>query len=160
MNTLTAPYVNQVCKQRKRRHISCDMRRVGSEHHYNKCVTRDSPWTATVQRIHRTTDNTFTKAQHLPPPIRRRHSTPRHFPTTVHTQALERMIEACVQHAKTWLCDNGLVMNDNKSQAIVIRSSSLRTPTSLSSVSICGQLVDISPRYTGHWDYSLRPIYL
>ena len=54
-------------------------------------------------------------------------------------------MEACVQDAKAWLCDNGLAMNDNKSQAIVIRSSSLRTPTSLTRVNICGQLVDTSP---------------
>ena len=66
------------------------------------------------------------------------------FPPTDYTQALARM-EACVQDAKAWLCDNGLVMNDNKSQAIVIRSSSLRTPTSLTRVNICGQLVDTSP---------------
>ena len=66
------------------------------------------------------------------------------FPPTDHTQALARM-EACVQDAKAWLCDNGLVMNDNKSQAIVIRSSSLRTLTSLTRVKICGQLVDTSP---------------
>ena len=50
------------------------------------------------------------------------------FPPTDHAQALARM-EACVQDAKAWLSDNGLVLNDNKSQAIVIRSSSLRTPT-------------------------------
>ena len=36
------------------------------------------------------------------------------FPPTDHTQALARM-EACVQDEKAWLCDNGLVMNDNKS---------------------------------------------
>ncbi|KAK2162032.1 hypothetical protein NP493_1547g00027 [Ridgeia piscesae] len=66
------------------------------------------------------------------------------FPPTDHTQALARM-ESCVQDAKAWLCDNGLVMNDNKSQAIVIHSSSLRTPTSLSRVNICGQLVETSP---------------
>ena len=66
------------------------------------------------------------------------------FPPTDHTQGLPHM-EACVQDAKSWLCDNGLVMNDNKSQAIVIRSSSLRTPISLTLVSICGQLVDTSP---------------
>ena len=66
------------------------------------------------------------------------------FPPIDHTQALARM-EACVQDVKVWLCDNGLVMNDNKSQAIVIRSSSLRTPTSLTRVNICGQLVDTSP---------------
>ena len=66
------------------------------------------------------------------------------FPPTDHTQALARM-EDYVQNAKAWLCDNGLVMNDNKSQAIIIRSSSLRTPTSLTRVNICGQLVDTSP---------------
>ena len=66
------------------------------------------------------------------------------FPPTDHTQALARM-EACVQDAKAWLCDNGLVMNNNKSQAIVIHSSSLRTPTSLTRVNICGQLVETSP---------------
>ena len=66
------------------------------------------------------------------------------FPPTDHTQALARM-EACVQDAKAWLCDNGHVMNDNKSEAIVIRSSSLRTPTSLTRVNIYGQLVDTSP---------------
>ena len=51
------------------------------------------------------------------------------FPPTDHTQALARM-EAYVQEAKAWL-----VMNNNKSQAIVIHSSSLRTPTSLTSSS-------------------------
>ena len=54
-------------------------------------------------------------------------------------------MEACVQDAKAWLCDNGLVMNNNKSQAIVIHSSSLPTPTSLTRVNICGQLVETSP---------------
>ncbi|KAK2175335.1 hypothetical protein NP493_738g00007 [Ridgeia piscesae] len=66
------------------------------------------------------------------------------FPPTDHTQALTRM-EACVQDAKAWLCDNGLVMNNIKSQAIVVHSSSLRTPTSLTRVNICGQLVETSP---------------
>ena len=118
--------------------------RVGSRHHNDRSASRDCLWTATVQRIHLTTGDTFTEAQHSPPPIRRRHSTHITFPPTDHTQALARR-EACVQDAKTWLCDNGLVMNDNKSQAIVIRSPSLRTPTSLSRVSISGQLGDTLP---------------
>ena len=49
------------------------------------------------------------------------------FPLTDHMQALARM-EACIQEVKTWLCDNGLVMNENKSEAIVIRSPILRIP--------------------------------
>ena len=53
------------------------------------------------------------------------------FPPTDHTHALPRM-EACVQDANTWLYDNGHVKNENKSQAIVICSPSLRTPPSLS----------------------------
>ena len=66
------------------------------------------------------------------------------FPPSDYTQALAHM-EACVQDAKAWLYDNGFVMNDNKSQAIVIRWSSRRTLTSLTRVNICGQLVDTSP---------------
>ena len=66
------------------------------------------------------------------------------FRPTDHTIALVRM-EACVQDAKAWLCDNGLVMNDNKSHAIVIRWSSILTPTSVTCVNLCGQLVDTSP---------------
>ena len=31
-------------------------------------------------------------------------------------------MEACVREVKIWLCDNGLVLNENKSEAIVIRS--------------------------------------
>ena len=65
------------------------------------------------------------------------------FPTTDHTQALARM-EACIQEVKTWLCANGLVMNENKSEAIVIRSPSLRTPITFSCINICGQFVDTS----------------
>ena len=117
--------------------------RVGIRHHNYRSATRDSPWTATVQRVHRTTDDTFTKAQYSPPPIRRRHPTVHHFPTNrPHTSP---RAYGSVQDAKAWLCDNGLVMNSNKSQAIVIHSSSLRTPTSLTRVNICGQLVETSP---------------
>ena len=47
----------------------------------------------------------------------------------INSTALTRK-ETCVQDAKAWLSDNGSVMNDNKSQDIVIRSSSLRTQTS------------------------------
>ena len=65
------------------------------------------------------------------------------FPPTDHMQALARM-EACIQEVKTWLCDNGLVMNENKSEAIVIRSPSLRTPIAFSRINICGQFVDSS----------------
>ena len=65
------------------------------------------------------------------------------FPPTDHMQALARM-EACIQEVKTWLCDNGLVMNENKSEAIIIRSPSLRTPITFSRINICGQFVDTS----------------
>ena len=65
------------------------------------------------------------------------------FPPTDHMQALVGM-EACIQEVKTWLCDNGLVMNENKSEAIVIRSPSLRTPITFSRINICGQFVDTS----------------
>ena len=62
-----------------------------------------------------------------PPPIRQTSDTHLYitFPPSDHTQALARM-GACVYDAKAWLCDNGLEMNDIKSQAIVIRSSNVR----------------------------------
>ena len=65
------------------------------------------------------------------------------FPPMDHMQALARM-EAGIQEVKTWLRDNGLVMNEYKSEAIVIRSPSLRTPITFSRINICGQFVDTS----------------
>ena len=38
-----------------------------------------------------------------------------------HTRAFERMKE-CVREVKIWLCDNGLVLNENKSEAIIMQS--------------------------------------
>ena len=46
--------------------------------------------------------------------------------------------------SKTWLCDNGLILNGIKSQAIVIRSSSLCAPITIKRIDICGQLVATS----------------
>ena len=63
------------------------------------------------------------------------------FPPTDNMQALARM-EACIQEVKTWLCVNGLVMNENKSVAIVICSPSLGTPIMFSCINISGQFVD------------------
>ena len=63
------------------------------------------------------------------------------FTPSEHTQALEQM-EASVREVKIWLCDNRLVLNENKSEAIVIRSPNMRTPITISRVNICGQLVD------------------
>ena len=66
------------------------------------------------------------------------------FPPSEHTRAIERM-EACVREEKIWLCDNGLVLNANKSEAIIIiRSPNVRTPITMSRINICGQLVDTS----------------
>ena len=47
-----------------------------------------------------------------------------------------------VRDVKIWLCDNGLVLNENKSEAIIIRSPNMHTPTTISRVNICGQFVD------------------
>ena len=49
------------------------------------------------------------------------------------------MLEACIREVKTWVCVNGLVLNESKSEANVIRSSSLRVPISFPRVDICGQ---------------------
>ena len=65
------------------------------------------------------------------------------FPPSEHTRAIERM-EACVREVKMWLCDNGLVLNENKTEAIIIRSPNVRTPITMNRINICGQLVDTS----------------
>lgn len=65
------------------------------------------------------------------------------FPPFEHTNALIRM-EACISEVKTWLYDNGLVLNESKTEAIVIRSSSLRRPILIDHVDICGQYVATS----------------
>ena len=64
-------------------------------------------------------------------------------PPSKHTRAFDGM-EACECEVKIWLCDNGLVLNENKTEAIIIRSPNVRTPITTSRVNICGQLVDIS----------------
>ena len=51
-------------------------------------------------------------------------------------------MEACVREVKIWLCEKGLVLNENKSEAIW--SQNMRTPITISCVNICGQLVDTS----------------
>ena len=63
------------------------------------------------------------------------------FTPSEHTQGFERM-EACVREVKIWLRDNGLVLKENKSEAIIIRSPNMRTPITISRVNTCGQLVD------------------
>ena len=63
------------------------------------------------------------------------------FPPFDHTNALIRM-EACISEVKTWLYDNGLVLNESKTEAIVIHSSSLRRP--IEHVDVCGQYVATS----------------
>ena len=60
------------------------------------------------------------------------------FPPFDHTNALIRM-EACISEVKTWLYDNGLVLNESKTEASVIHSSSLRRPIHTEQVDVCGQ---------------------
>ena len=65
------------------------------------------------------------------------------YPPTKHSDALARM-EACVRDVNIWLCDNGLILNGTKSQAIVIRSSSLCVPVTITRIDICCQFVATS----------------
>ena len=60
-----------------------------------------------------------------------------------HTNALVRM-EACISEVKTWLYDNGLVLNESKTEAIVVHSSSLRRPIHIEHIDVCGQCVATS----------------
>ena len=53
-------------------------------------------------------------------------------------------MEGCIRDVKTWLANNGLILNETKSQAIVIRSSSLRAPITSTCIDMCGELVATS----------------
>ena len=61
------------------------------------------------------------------------------FPPSEHTRAFERM-EECVREVKIWLCDNGLVLNENKSEAIIMQSPNVRTPITMSRINISNQI--------------------
>ena len=65
------------------------------------------------------------------------------FSSTDHVDAVIRM-EGCIGDVKTWLADNGLILNERTSQVTVIRSSSLRAPIAITCVDICGELVATS----------------
>ena len=70
-----------------------------------------------------------TKVLHSPSPMGKWYSTLYHFPTNQpHTSP--HAYGSLRKNAKTWLCDNRLMMNDNTSQAIVT-CSSLHMPRSL-----------------------------
>ena len=53
-------------------------------------------------------------------------------------------MKACISEVKMWLYDNGLVLNESKTDAIVIHSSSLRRPIHIEHVDVCGQYVATS----------------
>ena len=44
-------------------------------------------------------------------------------------------MNVCIRDTKAWLQDDGLVLNESKTEATVIRSSSLRRPVSIQSTS-------------------------
>ena len=53
-------------------------------------------------------------------------------------------METCISEVKMWLYDNGLVLNESKTEATVIHSSSLRRPIHIEHVDVCGQYVATS----------------
>ena len=69
------------------------------------------------------------------------------FPPSEHTRAFERM-EECVREVKIWLCDNGLVLNENKSEAIIMQSPNVRTPITMSRINIMWSIGGHICRYT------------
>ena len=72
------------------------------------------------------------------------------FTPSEHTQAFERM-ETCVCEVKIWLCDNGLVLNENNSEAIIIRSPNMGTAITISRVNIMRPIGGHSCRYPRSW---------
>ena len=54
------------------------------------------------------------------------------------------IIEPACHGDMVMLYDNGLVLNESKTEAIVIHSSSLRRPVHIEHVDVCGQCVATS----------------
>ena len=60
------------------------------------------------------------------------------------SEYLAMYVSRSFSEVKTWLSDNGLVLNESKTEAIVIHSSSLRRPIHIEHVDVCGQYVATS----------------
>ena len=61
-------------------------------------------------------------------------------PPTNHTDALRHITE-CVEELRRWLTDNRLLLNEDKTEAILFRSSCLVAST----INICGSVAQLKP---------------
>ena len=64
-------------------------------------------------------------------------------PPSSHADA-QRKIEECVSDIRQWLYYNHLLLNEAKTEAIVFRSSAVHSPSSLSTICVCGSSISLS----------------
>ena len=64
-------------------------------------------------------------------------------PPSSHADA-QRKIEECVSDIRQWLDYNHLLLNEAKTEAIVFRSSAVHSPSSLSTICVCGSSISLS----------------
>ena len=63
-------------------------------------------------------------------------------PPSSHADA-QRKIEECVSDIRQWLDYNHLLLSEAKTEAIVVRSSAVHSPSSLSTICVCGRDIGV-----------------
>ena len=66
-------------------------------------------------------------------------------PSLNHADAL-RKIDECVCDIRRWLNCNHLLLNEMKTEAILFRSTTVRSPSAMSTIDVCGSAVSLTPK--------------
>ena len=56
-----------------------------------------------------------------------------------------RKIDECVRDIRGWLNCNHLPLNETKTEAIMFRSTTVRSPSAMSTIGVCGSVVSLTP---------------
>ena len=56
-----------------------------------------------------------------------------------------RKIDECVRDIRRWLNCNHLLLNETKTEAIMFRSTTVRSPSAMSTIDVCGSVVSLTP---------------
>ena len=118
----------------------------------NQSSARVGPRTYSFERLHFATGETPPTAPHTTCMLTTQLYVD--FPPTDRECAVIRM-EGCIRDVKISPADNGFILKERKSEAIVTRSSSLRAPITIICVVICGELVATQIAVVRVWDSSM-----
>ena len=63
----------------------------------------------------------------------------------LYAECSPRKIDECVRDIRRWLNCNHLLLNETKTEAIVFRSTTVRSPSAMSTIDVCGSAVSLTP---------------